>query len=185
MSARTIYCTATSYASERDQVFANRGMTMASAATRKSPHVFQFLRQVEVLTRAGHGGAAQQFEVPLTACRVEVVRVLAKHHKDWTNTTAVSKAFALGKTESMAVVNLQSYVNPAMVAMLKGLVGVRGMRGYLSHDLLARGLLNTGHTSASGSCEAWASPMTNLDDGKVATWQWCGSYRVQCLCAAR
>ena len=52
------------YHSTREQIFANRGITLASVGTRKSPNAFTFLRQVEVLSRAGHGGVTKQFEDP-------------------------------------------------------------------------------------------------------------------------
>ena len=73
VSARTVYCTAPAFGSLRDQVFANRGITLQSTSTRRPPHCFNFLRQVECLAKAGYGGATSQFEVahPKLSFRVE------------------------------------------------------------------------------------------------------------------
>ncbi|CAK9102225.1 unnamed protein product [Durusdinium trenchii] len=147
-SCRTIYGTVGKYASIREQVMANRGISMSSAATRRAPNCFHFLRQVECLTRAGLGNAKQQF--------------------DWSNATAVSKAFSIGKLEAAAVSNLQSHVEPSLVKRLKEVVATRGLRSFLGHDVFGRGVFNTGWSSGSGSCEAWVSVMTNLDDGALA-----------------
>ncbi len=64
-SARTIYATVGTYRSTREQVWANRAVTMASTI-RRSPNAFHFLRQCSVLARAGMGDSQAQFEVPLT-----------------------------------------------------------------------------------------------------------------------
>ena len=61
-SVKTVWAVVGTYASEREQVMANRGITMASSMTRRAPHAFNFLRQVEVLSKAGYGNANQQFE---------------------------------------------------------------------------------------------------------------------------
>ena len=61
-SGRTIHCTVGSYATIKEQVFANRGITLSSTQTRRAPNVFNFLRQVECLSRAGFGSATTQFD---------------------------------------------------------------------------------------------------------------------------
>ena len=60
VSVCAIYCVVANYPSIKEAVWANRGITMTSTSTRKSPNAFNLLRQVEVLQRAGHGNAHQQ-----------------------------------------------------------------------------------------------------------------------------
>ena len=90
--------------------------------------------------------------------------------KDWSNSTAVAKAFSIGPQEAKAVANLQSHVEPFLVKELKACVATRGMRSFLTHDVLGKGLFNTGYTSASGTCEAWVSALTNTEDGETDPW---------------
>lgn len=61
-SARTIYATVGTYRNAREQVFANRAVTMASVI-RRSPNAFHFLRQCSILSKAGQGDLTSQFEV--------------------------------------------------------------------------------------------------------------------------
>ena len=63
-SARTLHATVGQYGGVRDMVWANRGITYSTTTTRKPPHAFNFLRQVDCLVRAGQGGADQQFADP-------------------------------------------------------------------------------------------------------------------------
>ncbi|CAK9045232.1 unnamed protein product [Durusdinium trenchii] len=131
----------------REQVMANRGITLASTTTRRSPHCFNFLRQVEVLSKASFGSA--------------------KQHKDWGSATAIVRAFQIGKAEAAAVSNLQSGVEKEVVVILKKEVSIRGLRSYLGHEIVAKGLFNTGYSSSSGATEQWVSVCTNLDDCKL------------------
>ena len=80
------------------------------------------------------------------------------------------RVFNIGKTEAGAVSNLQSHVEKAIVSELKQSVAKRGIKNFLAHDILARGVLNTGYTSASGNSEAWVSMMTNLEDASTVIW---------------
>ena len=61
-SVGTIFCVVGGYASVREAVNANRGITTSSTAMRRSPNAFNLIRQVEVLHRAGYGSATQQFQ---------------------------------------------------------------------------------------------------------------------------
>ncbi|CAK9105767.1 Uncharacterized protein SCF082_LOCUS49288, partial [Durusdinium trenchii] len=70
---------------------------------------------------------------------------------DWSNSTAVCKAFQIGKWEGAAVSCLQANVEPAIVSMLRDCVSTRGMRSFISHEVVGRGCFNTGWTSASGN----------------------------------
>ena len=90
--------------------------------------------------------------------------------QDWGNCTAVMRVFSIGKTEAGAVSNLQSHVEGVIVSELKQCVAKRGIKNFLSHDILAKGVLNTGYTSASGNSEAWVSIMTNLEDAAIVIW---------------
>lgn len=90
--------------------------------------------------------------------------------EDWANATAISKAFSLGKLEATAVSNLQTQVSDDIVRSLKQAVAIRGMRSFLGHDILSRGLFNVGFSSASGSSEAWAAAMTVTQDSKLVLW---------------
>jgi len=62
VSVATIFCVVGNYQNLRQAVFANRGIALASSKTRHPPNAFNLIRQAEVLSRAGHGGASQQFE---------------------------------------------------------------------------------------------------------------------------
>lgn len=62
-SVSSIYCTVGHYKNLREVVFANRGVMLASVNTRRAPNAFNLIRQAEVLAKAGHGTADQQFEV--------------------------------------------------------------------------------------------------------------------------
>ena len=77
-SSRTIHAVVGSYRSIRDQVMANRGLTLQSTSTRRAPNCFNFLRQVEVLSRAGHGTAKQQFEDARTEIYFPLVQTLPR-----------------------------------------------------------------------------------------------------------
>ena len=59
-SVGTVHCAVQNYASIKDVIYASRGFTMA-AMTRKPPHAFNFLRQAEVLAKAGTS-IANQFQ---------------------------------------------------------------------------------------------------------------------------
>ncbi|CAK9000672.1 unnamed protein product [Durusdinium trenchii] len=127
---------------------ANRGITMAASATRRAPNAFNLIRQVEVLQRAGHGSVTQQF-------------------KDWENVSAVSRAFNIGRSEAAAASNLQSRVDPSVTTSLKAAVAMRGLRSFITHDLIAKGTFNDGFTSGQGATEPWTQELTNGLDHRL------------------
>lgn len=90
--------------------------------------------------------------------------------KDWSNATAVSRAFSLGKAEAAAVSALQSGIDKAIVSELKLAVAKRGLRSFMSHDVLGKGFFSLGFSSARGSSESWVSEMTNTDDQQTVSW---------------
>ena len=124
------------------------GATLA-ALVRKAPNCFNLLRQIEVLQRAGNRSSVQTM------------------FEDWSKATAVSKAFSIGKTEASAVVALVGQVSGEVRARLTASVRSRGMARFLTHEMLAKGCLNVGYTSAAGESEAWGDLVTNLPDNNL------------------
>ena len=93
-------------------------------------------------------------------------------HEDWENASAIAKAFQIGRAESGAVANLQSKINGEVVRMLKDAVSQRGMRSFITHDLIWKGAFNDGWSSGHGSTEAWVQELTNGADRTLATRRW-------------
>ena len=89
--------------------------------------------------------------------------------EDWGNATAISRAFNIGKQESNAVSNLQSNVTMETRLRLKAVIKTKGMRNFLHHEVIGRGLFNVGFSSASGPTEGWVSAMTNTDSSETGT----------------
>ena len=89
--------------------------------------------------------------------------------EEWENIAAISKAFAIGRMEAQAVSNLHGRISPALVALLRSAVAKRGMRSFITNELIAKGSFNHGWTSAQGSTEAWVGMLTNSDDDGLAT----------------
>ncbi|CAJ1371839.1 unnamed protein product [Effrenium voratum] len=145
-SMSTIYGSVGRYGSVRDQVFANRGVTLASSSTRRAPNCFNFLRQAEVLERSG---AASDFT------------------EEWDTASKVAKAFQLGRTEANAVSSLRSKVAVENLQLLRDSVDVRGMRGFLTNEVVAKDVFATGWTSGFGPLEQWQAELTNDPDGFV------------------
>lgn len=75
------------------------------------------------------------------------------------------------------------------MSMLRDCVSTRGMRSFISHEVVGRGCFNAGWTSASGNQESWHSQLTNGQDGALVTERlnvtvffcWCFSLCV-CVC---
>ena len=74
----------------------------------------------------------------------------------------------MGKSESQAVKNLQSRTSKPILKIFKDIAQLRGLNRFITHDALARGVLNLGYTSGHGSTEAWQGVLTNGDDDRVA-----------------
>eukprot|EP00435_Cladocopium_sp_Y103_P012151 s3014_g3.t1 len=89
--------------------------------------------------------------------------------QEWASATSVAKAFQLGKLESEAVFNLRCKVAPDIVATLSDAVRRRGLTKLLTHELLARDLLNLHFSSGSGSMEQWKEELRNREGNKLAT----------------
>ncbi|CAK9064704.1 FO synthase subunit 1 [Durusdinium trenchii] len=56
--------------------------------------------------------------------------------EEWDNVTAISRAFSIGRSESQAVSNLQTKVDPEVLRHLQDAVSRRGMRSFLTHEVL-------------------------------------------------
>ena len=82
--------------------------------------------------------------------------------KDWHDSTAVARAFSIGKAESTAVSRLLTSVHKAVLEKLIASVKKRGMQRLLLHDAIARDIFSEGFTSGQGTMEAWKDNLTNL-----------------------
>ncbi len=122
-----------------------------ASQVRKPPNVFNLIRQIQVLQKAGMNGVQKAFD-------------------DWSNQTQVAKAFQIGKGESSAVVAIMTSVSDPVRAKITASVRTRGMRDYITHDMLAKGCLNTGWTSGFGEAESWAEILTNNANNVLVSW---------------
>lgn len=85
--------------------------------------------------------------------------------KDWHSATQVARAFNIGKSEATAISNLQDKISPKLVDLLKEATRCRGMRQFLTHDVLSKDMFNTGYSSGqSGALIAWCVDLSNNRD---------------------
>ncbi|CAK9100469.1 FO synthase subunit 1 [Durusdinium trenchii] len=119
------------------------GVTMATTGTRKAPNAMNFLRQFEVLGKAGEA--------------------------EWNDAGKVARAFNVGKLESEAIVALQSKIHHDIVDELKSATRTRGMRSFVTHDLLSKGIFNTSFTSQVAGLEQWSAYLTNGQNNELAS----------------
>ena len=77
------------------------------------------------------------------------------------------RAFNIGEKEATAVSNLQDRVPPEVTQWLREAVRPRGMRRWMSHDLISKNLFNKGFTSGTGLYGAWSEQLTNGKDDVV------------------
>lgn len=152
------------------------------AATRKLPNCFNFLRQLEILGRAGHDGSASAFTAHGSIVysllseishmsftfNVSSLKNFNEHcSKEWDSHSRIAKAFQIGSREAAAVSNLQERVSPAMVTRLREEVRPRGMKMWLSHEIIAKNVFNLGYTSGTGAFEPWQDVLTNAADNEI------------------
>ncbi|CAK9097611.1 FO synthase subunit 1 [Durusdinium trenchii] len=119
------------------------GVTMATTGTRKAPNAMNFLLQFEVLGKAGEA--------------------------EWNDAGKVARAFNVGKLESEAIVALQSKIHHDIVDELKSATRTRGMRSFVTHDLLSKGIFNTSFTSQVAGLEQWSAYLTNGQNNELAS----------------
>ena len=66
--------------------------------------------------------------------------------------------------------HLQTCIQKDMVAKLRESVRTRGMRQWLTHDLLAAEMFNVGWSSGkSGALIPWQGELTNLEDNQLVS----------------
>ena len=90
--------------------------------------------------------------------------------EDWENASAVARVFNIGRSEAGAVSALQSKIHADVTRMLKAAVAMRGMRTFITHDLIHKGAFNEGFTSGQGPTEAWAQEFTNGHGQQLVSW---------------
>lgn len=79
----------------------------------------------------------------------------------------MARAFNIGKFESTAIFNLQRKVSSEILTLLQEAVRVRGMRGFIHHETIARDVFNAAFSSGVGAIDAWQGPLTNREDNKL------------------
>lgn len=76
----------------------------------------------------------------------------------------MAKAFAIGKLESEAASNLLERVTSVVTNALTETIRRRGMKPFLTHECLAKGLFNRGFASGP---DGWQEETTNLADNNL------------------
>ena len=85
----------------------------------------------------------------------------------------MAKAFQIGRVEAQAVQALSTQIDPGVCKLLREAVSKRGMRWFITNDLVAKGAFSTSWTSAQGNSEPWVSQLTNGADQRLvhcSTW---------------
>lgn len=82
-------------------------------------------------------------------------------YKDWDDDRKVMRWFSVGKLEAQSVTNLRQHVDSKVLEKLWEAVKPRGMKIWLSHEVIAKELFNVGYTSATGQWDAWKSECVN------------------------
>lgn len=93
-----------------------------------------------------------------------------KLNEEWNSVTQVARVFQIGPKESQAVSFLQCKISPAMVMKLREATRSRGLRQWLTHDMICRELFNLGFSSGqSGALCAWQVELTNGEDDALVS----------------
>lgn len=101
------------------------------------------------------------------SCAIIIRSFYLQTLQEWSQATSVARAFAIGKGEAMAVVNIMGPINSKVVDKLESAVRVRGMARFLSHDVLGQKLLNEGQSSGALGMDQWKEQMRNGTDNKL------------------
>ena len=80
----------------------------------------------------------------------------------------MARAFNIGARESEAVSNLKERIDKRVVAELKDACSSRGMRQFLTHETISKGLFNRGFSSGSFGLAAWNVELTNDSENVLA-----------------
>lgn len=91
--------------------------------------------------------------------------------QDWSNASSICKAFSVGKNEATAVVNLQTRMPKEVLQALKVAICKRGMRNFITHELIVKGAFNDGFSSGQAGLEPWQQELTNGQDMLLVTYQ--------------
>lgn len=94
-----------------------------------------------------------------------ILRTIGHNTQEWDNETSICKAFSIGRTESKAVVQLLTGMDPAIRDTLETTVRRYGMRSFIYHDVLAKECFSRGFCSAVSGMESWSSQLTNGSKG--------------------
>ena len=89
--------------------------------------------------------------------------------QEWHKATSIAKAFGIGRTESDAVSNLMTRVHPRVTEALSEAVAIRGMSKFLSHEVLAKEVLNKNFTSGINGLESWRDVLRNEETCELET----------------
>ena len=96
-----------------------------------------------------------------------------EHCQEWENSTKVAAAFRIGRFEADALFNLKKKIHPTVVNELREAVNCRGMGKLLTHELIAKELLNPTFSSGMGTIEQWKEECRNGPDNELAPWSKC------------
>ncbi|CAK9066878.1 unnamed protein product [Durusdinium trenchii] len=141
-SFSTIYATGVT-ADLNVAVSTNRGVTLGSSVRRK-PNAFNLVHQLEMMIRGG-----------LT--REQVLGSLEASD----GIASFAQAYALGKQECGAAVNLLQRIPSEIKDVLTLLVQKYTQPRFITHDSLSGNFFNGGFSSASGILVPWKSQLTN------------------------
>eukprot|EP00435_Cladocopium_sp_Y103_P042401 s1984_g11.t1 len=82
---------------------------------------------------------------------------------------SIARAYAVGPKEAAAILQLTTRVAPAVTDLLKDAVRKRGMRGFLTHEAIAKEIFSEAWSSGVGLYEAWNDALTNREDRKLVS----------------
>ena len=78
----------------------------------------------------------------------------------------------MGRLEAAAVAALHTKIHPTVTEELKAAVAKRGLRNFLTIELLAKGAFNEGWSSGQSATEPWVGHLTNDPDQILVPWLW-------------
>ena len=81
----------------------------------------------------------------------------------------MARSFGIGRHESESVSNLMVRIHPRVVEELAMAVRSRGMAKFLTHECLAKDLLNTAWSSGIAGFEAWKDFLRNDENAELVS----------------
>lgn len=82
----------------------------------------------------------------------------------------MARVYNIGQKESQAVSNMMTNISKNALEFITNSVRSRGMLKYISHDILAKNILNRNFTSGISGLEAWRDEFRNKDDDVLVAW---------------